>query len=139
MSASITNSKEISIDLSEDEKNKLTFQLCQILENWKLEDADQLNILSLEDILKPRHLYMYRRGDKAFDFTNEMAKRTKMILGIDESLGTTFPTNKEYASVWLKRSVKKFKHKTPLELMLSGDSGMNRVWHFLDCTQGWRS
>jgi len=70
MSASITNSKEISIDLSEDEKNKLTFQLCQILENWKLEDADQLNILSLEDILKPRHLYMYRRGDKAFDFTS---------------------------------------------------------------------
>ncbi|SMN16918.1 hypothetical protein CRYPA_559 [uncultured Candidatus Thioglobus sp.] len=134
-----TNFDEISIDLSDDEKNQLTFQLCQILENWKLEDGDQLNILNLVETLKPRHLYLYRRGDKAFEFDNDMIKRAKMILGIDESLGTTFPTNKEYASVWLKRNVKKFKHKTPLELMLSGESGMTRVWHFLDCTQGWRS
>ncbi len=134
-----TNIDEISIDLNDDEKNQLTFQLCQILENWKLEDAQQLNVLDLEEALKPRHLYMYRRGDKAFEFDNDMVKRAKMILGIDESLGTTFPTNKEYASVWLKRNVKKFKHKTPLELMLSGESGMTRVWHFLDCTQGWRS
>ncbi len=139
MPANNTHSDAISIDLSKDEKNQLTLQLCQILENWKLEDTEQLNILNLESILKPRHLYMYRRGDKAFEFTQAMIKRTKMILGINESLGTTFPTNQEYASVWLKRRVKKFKHKTPLDLMLSGDTGMNRVWHFLDCTQGWRS
>ncbi len=127
------------INLSDEEKSQLTFKLCQILESWQLEDADQLNILNLDKLIKPRHLYMYRRGDKAFEFDQNMVKRSKMILGIHESLGTTFPTNKEYASVWLKRNVKKFKHKTPLELMLSGDAGMTRVWHFLDCTQGWRS
>jgi hypothetical protein len=125
--------------LNEDDKNQLTFRLAQILENWQLEDAQQLVILGLENTLKPRHLYLYRRGDKAFEFDANMLKRSQMILGIYDSLGTTFPTNKAYASVWLKRSVKKFKHKTPLELMLSGDSGMKRVWHFLDCTQGWRS
>tara|TARA_B110000261_G_C12915982_1_gene290433 strand:- start:153 stop:569 length:417 start_codon:yes stop_codon:yes gene_type:complete len=134
-----TASKQDIINLSDNEKNQLTSQLSQILENWKLEDSDQLIILGLEKIIKPRHLYMYRRGDKSFEFNDVMVTRTRMILGIDESLGTTFPTNKKYASVWLKRSVKKFKHKTPLELMLSGDAGMNRVWHFLDCTQGWRS
>ncbi len=134
-----TDLQENIINLNDDEKKQLTFQLSQILENWKLEDADQLVVLGLENSIKPRHLYMYRRGDKAFEFDDDMMKRAKMILGIYESLGTTFPTNKEYASVWLKRSVKKFKHKTPLELMLSGDTGMNRVWHYLDCTQGWRS
>ncbi|MDC0390739.1 DUF2384 domain-containing protein [Candidatus Thioglobus sp.] len=134
-----TASEQDIINLSDNEKNQLTSQLSQILENWKLEDSDQLIILGLEEIIKPRHLYMYRRGDKSFEFNDAMVTRTRMILGIDESLGTTFPTNKEYASVWLKRSVKKFKHKSPLELMLSGDTGMNRVWHFLDCTQGWRS
>lgn len=132
-------SQEENINLNNDEKNQLTLQLSQILENWKLEDTDQLVILGLKDKIKPRHLYMYRRGDKAFEFDNNMVNRAKMILGIDESLGTTFPTNKEYASIWLKRNVKKFKSKTPLELMLSGGTGMNRVWHFLDCTQGWRS
>jgi hypothetical protein len=134
-----TASEQDIVSLSEDEKNQLTFQLSQILENWKLEDGDQLTVLGLEEVLKPRHLYLYRRGDKSFEFNDEMVKRTRMILGIHESLGTTFPTNREYSSVWLKRSVKKFKHKTPLELMLSGDTGMNRVWHFLDCTQGWRN
>ncbi|MBT3276579.1 antitoxin Xre/MbcA/ParS toxin-binding domain-containing protein [Candidatus Thioglobus sp.] len=134
-----TASEQDIVNLSKDEQNQLTFQLSQILENWKLEDGDQLTVLGLEEVLKPRHLYLYRRGDKSFEFNDEMVKRTRMILGIHESLGTTFPTNREYASVWLKRSVKKFKHKTPLELMLSGDTGMNRVWHFLDCTQGWRS
>lgn len=134
-----TASEQDIVNFNDDEKNQLTFQLSQILENWKLEDTDQLIILGLENIIKPRHLYLYRRGDKAFEFNDNMVKRSRMILGIHESLGTTFPTNKEYASVWLKRSVKKFKHKTPLELMLSGDGGMKRVWHFLDCTQGWRS
>ncbi|MBC8493772.1 MAG: DUF2384 domain-containing protein [Candidatus Thioglobus sp.] len=127
------------INLNEQEQAQLTLQLTQILENWKLEDADQLVLLGLQETIKPRHLYQYRRGDKSFNFDEKTVKRSQMILGIYESLGTTFPTNKEYASVWLKRTVKKFKHKTPLELMLSGDTGMNRVWHFLDCTQGWRS
>ena len=83
-------------------------------------------------------MYLYRRGDKSFDFDEKSIQRTKMILGIYESLSTTYPTNREYASIWMKRSVKKFKYKTPLELMLSGDAGMKRVWHFLDCTQSWR-
>ncbi len=125
--------------MGDDQKKQLTFQLSQILENWDLTDQDQLTMLGLNDVIKPRHLYKYRRGEHAFEFTDALTKRAEMILGIHESLGTTFPTNKEYASVWLKQSVKKFKHKAPLELMLSGDTGMNRVWNFLDCTQGWRN
>jgi hypothetical protein len=127
------------INLNDKGKSQLTFQLMQILESWKLTDIEQLNILGLQEITKPRHLYMYRRGDNSFDFNDNMIKRTKTILGIYESLGTTFPTHKEYASIWLRRSVKKFKHKSPLYLMLSGDTGMKRVWHFLDCTQEWRN
>ncbi|QKQ24223.1 DUF2384 domain-containing protein [Candidatus Ruthia endofausta] len=125
--------------LDDKAQSKLTFQLSQILENWHLEDIEQLKLLGLEEVIKSRHLYLYRRSDKSFDFDEQLAKRTEMILGISESLGTTFPTNKEYGAIWLKRSIKKFKHKTPLELMLSGDTGMTRVWYFLDCTQGWRN
>ncbi len=124
--------------ITDQQKNQLTFRLMQVMENWKLEDRDQITLLGLTDSLKPRHLYLYRRGDKSFDFDQTSINRSEMIIGIYESLGTTYPTNREYASIWLKRSVKKFKQKAPLELMLSGETGMKRVWHFLDCTQGWR-
>jgi hypothetical protein len=124
--------------ITDQQKNQLTFHLMQVMENWKLEDQDQITLLGLSDSLKPRHLYLYRKGDKSFDFDQTSINRSEMILGIHEALGTTYPTNREYASIWLKRSVKKFKHKTPLNLMLSGETGMQRVWHFLDCTQSWK-
>lgn len=124
--------------ITDQQKNQLTFRLMQVMENWKLEDQDQIALLGLTDSLKPRHLYLYRRGDKSFDFDQTLINRSEMIMGIYESLGTTYPTNREYASIWLKRSVKKFKQKAPLALMLSGETGMKRVWHFLDCTQGWK-
>jgi uncharacterized protein (DUF2384 family) len=120
-------------------KMNITHQLTQILEQWQLNDQDQIKLLSLPKSFKARHLYLYRRGDKSFDFDEALLQRSKMILGIYESLGTTYPTNKEYAAIWLKRPVKKFKHKAPLELMLSGDTGMKRVWYFLDCTQSWQN
>ena len=128
----------IALDgITDDQKDNLTFQLTQVMEQWKLADQDQVALLGLTESIKARHLYLYRRGDKSFDFDQAFINRSEMILGIHESLGTTFPTNREYAAIWLKRPVKKFKHKAPLELMLSGDTGMKRVWFFLDCTQSW--
>lgn len=124
--------------ITDQQKNQLTLKLTQVLEEWQLADTDQVALLGLAETLKPRHLYLYRRGDKAFNFDQDSINKSEMILGIYESLGTTYPTNREYARIWLKRPVKKFKHKAPLDLMLSGDIGMKRVWHFLDCTQGWQ-
>ncbi len=138
MSGQDTTTQEIDSTLNDESKLKLGFKLLQILENWKLTDKDQLSLLGLSNVIKSRHLYLYRNGSKALDFSPEVLKRSEMILGIYESLSTTYPTNQEYCSVWLKRPVKKFNHKAPLELMLSGDVGMKRVWHFLDCTQAWR-
>ncbi|WP_190600140.1 antitoxin Xre/MbcA/ParS toxin-binding domain-containing protein [Candidatus Vesicomyidisocius sp. SY067_SCS001] len=120
-------------------QSNLILYLFKILENWHLEDIEQLKLLDLHGVIKSRHLRLYRNLYKSFDFDERLIKRTEIILGINESLGTTFPINKEYGTIWLKRPVKKFKHKTPLELMLSGDTGMMRVWYFLDCTQGWKN
>lgn len=125
-------------ELNPQQKNQLTLRLTQIMEDWKISDQEQITLLGLPKSFKARHLYLYRRGDKSFDFDQHSINKSEMILGIYESLGTTYPANRAYGSVWLKRAVKKFKHKTPLELMLSGDIGMRRVWHFLDCTQNWK-
>ncbi len=120
-------------------QSNLTLQLFKILENWHLADIEQLKLLDLYGVIKPRHLCLYRNLYKSFDFDERLMKRTEIILGVSESLGTTFPINKEYGTIWLKRPVKKFKYKTPLELMLSGYTGMMRVWYFLDCTQEWKN
>lgn len=86
-------------ELDDKAQSKLTFQLSQILENWHLEDLEQLKLLGLDGLIKPRHLHLYRRSNQSFDFDEQLAKRTEMILGINESLGTTFPTNKEYGAI----------------------------------------
>ncbi len=125
------------LTMNDDDKLHLTLQLTKILEEWQLSDREQSALLCLPKSFKLRHFYRYRRGEQAFDFDAPLLKRSKIIIGIYQALGTTYPTNREYASIWLKRSVKKFKHKAPLELMLSGEVGMTRVWHFLDCTQSW--
>jgi len=128
----------IELDQLDDKKKiNLTFKLAQIFEHWNLSDKDQLALLSLGESIRARHLYLYRRGDKSFDFNETSFNRAQIIIGIFEALSTTYPTNSEYASIWLKRPVRKFKHKAPLDLMLSGGVGMNRVWNFLDCTQSW--
>lgn len=123
--------------MTQTHNNQLTFNLMQIMGHWKLADQEQINLLDLQS-LKPRHLYLYKRGDKSFDYNESTVRRAQMILGISESLATTYPTNRDYVAIWLKKKVKKFKHKTPLELMLSGETGMKRVWFFLDCTQSWK-
>lgn len=128
-----------SAKLNSEEKSQLTVLLTQILESWQLSDTEQLELLQLSDLLKARQLHTYRSGEASFDFDDKLINRSKMIIGINASLATTFPTNTKYGAIWLRRNVKKFKHKTPLNLMLSGDIGMRRVWGFLDCTQNWAS
>lgn len=124
--------------MTQTHNNQLTFNLMQIMGHWKLADQEQINLLDLQS-LKPRHLYLYKRGDKSFDYNESTVRRAQMVLGINESLATTYPTNRDYAAIWLKKKVKKFKYKTPLELMLGGETGMKRVWCFLDCTQSWKN
>jgi hypothetical protein len=47
--------------MTEEQENQLTFSLTQVMENWQLTDQEQIALLGLKS-LKPRHLYLYRRG-----------------------------------------------------------------------------
>lgn len=123
--------------MNEQDKIDLTFSLMNIMESWGLSDGEQAQLLNLPDSFKARNLYLYRQGDKAFDYTQVIINRAQMLMGIYAALCTTYPTHQDYGSIWLKRPMKKFDKQTPLALMLSGEAGMRRIWHFLDCTQSW--
>ena len=125
-------------ELSDKDKIEISSSLMAIFEDWKLSDKEQINLLALPQSFKTCHLYSYHNGDKVFHYTSYILARAEALIGIYNALGTTYPTHRAYGTIWLKRPVKKFNHKTPLELMLSGDVGIKRVWHFLDCTQSWQ-
>jgi hypothetical protein len=122
---------------NEELAESLTIKIMLIMENWGLADIEKIAVLRLEGQVKPRHLYQYQRGSKTFELTDEFIEISKMILGIDDSLKTSYPANQNYGKIWIKRTQKKFKGKTPLDLILRNKVGMKKVWHFLDCTQSW--
>ncbi len=125
-------------ELNNKDKIEISSSLMTIFEDWKLSDKEQVNLLALPQSFKARHLHLYRCGDRAFNYTPHILARAEALIGIYKALGTTYPTHRAYGTIWLKRPVKKFDRKTPLELMLSGDMGIKRVWYFLDCTQSWQ-
>ncbi len=133
----MNNMFDINI-ISEQEKKTLTISLISILDSWDISDKDKVTLLALPNDFKTKNLYLFKNGDKVFDYNQNTLNRAEILLGIYDSLGTTYPANRNYGSIWLKRPMKKFDKKTPLELMLSGDIGIKRIWHFLDCTQSWQ-
>lgn len=128
----------MEINTKEQFGTELTIKIMIVLENWKFEDAEKIDILNIGEKVKPRHLYQYQRGNKSFELDAELIERSEMILGIDAALKTSYPANQNYGQIWMRREQRKFKGKTPIELMLRNKTGMKRVWHFLDCTQSWQ-
>ena len=46
----------IALDgITDDQKDNLTFQLTQVMEQWKLADQDQVALLGLTESIKARH------------------------------------------------------------------------------------
>ncbi len=125
--------------INEQEKQTLTTSLMLILDSWKISDKDKVVLLGLPNDFKARNLHSFTNGNRSFAYNQNILNRAEILMGIYDSLGTTYPANKSYGSIWLKRPMKKFDKKTPLQLMLSGDVGIKRIWHFLDCTQSWQN
>jgi len=122
--------------LQKEDQQKLTIALLDIMGFWGVKDSIKLSLLGLKTI-KERHLMSYKNGNKCFIFDADLIERSKIILGINSSLATTYPQNSNYHAIWFKTKMKKFKGKTPLELMIKDKKGLKIVWHYLDCTQTW--
>lgn len=124
-------------NITENDKKTLTISLLNVLESWEITEKEKVILLGLGDSFKARNLSLFKNGEQIFPYNQHILDRAQIILGIYDSLGTTYPTSQGYGCVWLKRPTKKFDKKTPIEIMLSGSVGMKRIWHFLDCTQTW--
>src|SRR5438552_1412837 len=96
----------------------------RILDDWALQAADIVRILDLPEGFRTRHLDRYRNGG-AFPRDDNVQIRIELILGIAESLRTTYPPNSHTGSLWLTRPHRRFDNRTPLHTMVKdGQSGL---------------
>ncbi len=127
----------MSISLNEEERIELGRILVNLLEDWKLRPEDQLRLLGLEEMAKPRHLAQFQSG-KPLPETPDLAERARRLLGIQHALQQNNPANPGHAFLWLHNRNKYFPDRAPIEVMLDdGVDGLQYVWTRLDCTQHW--
>jgi len=115
----------------------ITSRVINYLDQWKLSEAEIINILGVPDI-KPRHLSHYRKAEKALPQTREVYQRIDHIVGIADALRTTYPFSDKMRLMWLRKPHRRFKKNTPLSVILNeGVDGLMRVRVEVDCAYGW--
>ena len=126
-------------EISADEYSALTRSIMIILDEWGLNASEQLKVLGLPDDTPTRNLNKFRNG-KAFPRDDELYKRLEHIVGIYESLRTSYPHNKQMAMLWMQRCNKHFVTRAPITVIREdGLQGLVQVRAHLDCTFDWFS
>ncbi len=125
------------VALSLEERQRMTRFIMNLLDQWKVKPADRVVLLALPEETKPRALRCYY-DDTPLPDEPEVMKRVEHLLGIDEALRTTYPTNADMGLYWLNRKNHRFKHRTPLTAMVDdGVNGLIAVRSYLDCVYFW--
>lgn len=125
----------MDIQLSDEERTYLTSLVIGVLDDWGIEQKDQVALLGIPNA-RPREITRLRRG-AALPQDEAVIERCKHILGIHHALQLVFPHNPHMPNFWVTCTNRQF-NKTPLEVMLEeGIDGIRRVRGHLDCTSTW--
>ena len=125
-------------NLSEQDRTALASSLMRLFDNWKVDNADRMNLFGLPSDARSRWLNGYRQGTRALPNDEDILKRAEYFLAINESLMTTFPHSRAVSSVWMHTKNRKLDNQSPIKLMLAGGlDGIYEVLCHLDCTQNW--
>ena len=114
----------------------ITKMTMQIMDEWRLESKQIIQLLALPSNIRTRHLDKFRNGD-AFPKNKDTLNRIEQIAGIADALRTTFPRNMHMGSKWLHTPHRRFKNNTPMETMLKSEVGLLQVRSELDCAYAW--
>ncbi len=116
----------------------LSRAVVNLLESWGLSTQDMQNMLSLPDNYRARKFNKLREGNEMLPDDEKVLRRAGYLLRISEALRTTYPCNPEMAGRWIRMRHRRFRHKTPLDMILNqGETGLILVLSELDCTFSW--
>lgn len=125
-------------DLTTDDRITLGRMVVNILDDWGIKAADQLNMLALPEGTRIRMLKRYVE-DTPLPDDPEVMRRVEHLIGIADALRTTFPRNSQIGVLWLKQPCKRLRRRRPIDILLeNGLSGLITVRTHLDCSFAWR-
>jgi len=105
----------------------LLSEALRILDKWRIEHADQLQLLKLPK-MHPRILKRMRSEDGNANEDKSQLQRIQHIFEINKTLQTLFPHNGDMADYWITTPNVQLQERSPLEFMLAyGDDGMQTV------------
>jgi len=126
-----------STDSSTHNNIELTKAVMHTFDDWKFAGEQILSVMSLPDEIKVRHLSKYRQST-AFPDTPKVNERFRHILGIIDALATSYPTNPKMSLFWMARKNKKFKNRSPIQVIIEDDlEGLVTIRKHLDCSYDW--
>ncbi|MDH5571072.1 MAG: MbcA/ParS/Xre antitoxin family protein [Gammaproteobacteria bacterium] len=115
----------------------MTQKVMQSLEEWGLSASEQLDVLNLPEGTRSRKLRAFHE-ETPFPDHPDVEYRVVRLLGIIDALRTSHPKNPSMGGRWMKTPHRRFKNKTPVQIMLEeGGSGLTAVLAELDCTYAW--
>lgn len=124
-------------NISTDNTIELTQAVMHALDDWKLDGEHILSVMALPNDVKIRHLSQFRKS-RAFPDTPEVNERLRHVLGIIDALATSYPTNPRMSLFWMTRTSKKFKNRSPIQVIVEDDlEGLIKIRKHLDCSYDW--
>lgn len=125
--------------LSHDEQVNLTLRIIAVLDEWRLNSADKINLLALPESTRTRSVQKYQQG-APLPFDDTVHQHVEHLLGIGHSLRLANPRNTVAASLWLHRPHRRFDNRTPMAVMLAdGLAGIVEIRKEVDCSFDWFS
>lgn len=126
-----SNTKQLAVaDLSR--------AVVSLLESWDIPTQDMQSMLCLPETFRARMFNKLREGNEVLPDDEKVLRRAGYLLRISDALRTTYPRNPEMAGRWIRMRHRRFRHKTPLDMILKeGETGLIAVLSELDCTFSW--
>lgn len=124
--------------LTLEDRTQLGRMVVNLLDDWGIGAADQINILGLPEGTRTRMLRRFQ-NDTPLPDDPVVMKRVEHLLGIAEALRTTFPRNASIGLIWLQQPCRRLRRRRPMDILVEdGLSGLITVRTHLDCSFAWR-
>lgn len=126
----------MSVTIPDAMRTDLVHTVMRIFSDWKVEPADQVTLLGLPANTKPRALRRYTEGTELPN-DPETNQRLAHIVAIKQQLGVMFSYNPMLGDMWITTPSGRFGDSAPLQVMLAGLDGMQRVRDHMEGVPEW--
>jgi hypothetical protein len=115
-----------------------TQEIMRILGEWGINSDAQIAILGCQGLIKSRDMRKYQEGMKVLPESDDINARSEHILGIAQSLHTSYPARPEAGASWMAQRNGKLRGRTPIQYILQdGCRGMVKIRTTVDCAWAW--